>query len=62
MTSPSVVGSQMIIGPVTNPDPMYTLLLNLAAETGQVAWGPDDSDHDGHFDNYDDHPHDPFRH
>lgn len=51
-----------IVGPVTNPDPFYTLMLTLAAETGQAVFPPGDRDSDGWNDNEDHHPGDPFRH
>lgn len=51
-----------VIGPMTNPDPLVTLILGIVGETGQPVFPPDDSDHDGWNDNEDFHPHDPFRH
>ncbi|WP_392544424.1 hypothetical protein [Oryzobacter telluris] len=50
------------VGPATNPDPFYTLMLTLAAETGQAVFPPDDSDHDGWPDNQDNAPGDSWRH
>ena len=49
-----------VVGPVTNPDPVYQLIMDLAAETGTVAFGPDDSDHDGWYDDEDARPNDSF--
>ena len=59
---PVTAASPSIVGPVTNPDPMYTFFVNLAGETGQAVFGPADSDHDGWTDGEDSHPGDPFRH
>ncbi len=61
-TGEGVVGTGFgMVGPVTNPDPLYELIVGIAGETGVVAYGPPDSDHDGVYDNYDAHPHDPFK-
>jgi hypothetical protein len=51
----------VMVGPVTNPDPFYTLMVTLAEQTGQVAFGPTDSDRDGWSDTQDARPYDPFR-
>lgn len=59
---PAGTPGRAVIGPVTNPDPIYSLIVSLAEETGQVAYPPDDSDHDGWDDNVDHHPGDPRRH
>ena len=48
-----------IVGPVTNPSPFYQLIMDLAEETGQVAFGPDDSDHDSYPDSQDARPTNP---
>jgi hypothetical protein len=49
-----------VVGPVTNPDPVYQLIMDLAAETGTVAFGPSDSDADGWYEDEDARPSDPF--
>ena len=45
----------------TNPDGFYTLMMTMAAMTGQPTFGTPDSDHDGYHDNIDYYPGDPFR-
>ena len=55
-----ISGGVAVIGPVTNPDPFYTLMLQLAGEFGPT-FGTPDSDHDGYNDNVDYYPGDPFR-
>ena len=51
-----------IIGPATNPDPLVTLIMNIAGETGQVVYPPSDRDGDMYSDNEDRYPGDPYRH
>ena len=58
----SLVPVSGFVGPVTNPDPMYTLILRLAEATGTVAYSPPDSDGDGWYDHEDARPSDPYRH
>lgn len=57
--NPAGVPTAGFVGPVTNPDPVYSLILDLVAETGQVVYPPDDSDFDGWPDKDDARPHDP---
>jgi hypothetical protein len=45
----------------TNPDGFYTLMMTMAAVTGQPTYGTPDSDHDGYLDSNDDYPYDPYR-
>jgi len=45
----------------TNPDGFYTLMMTMAAVTGQPTFGTPDSDHDGYLDSNDDYPYDPDR-
>ncbi len=45
----------------TNPDGFYTLMMTMAAVTGQPTFGTPDSDHDGYLDSNDDYPYDPYR-
>lgn len=51
-----------IIGPATNPDPLVTLIMTIAGETGQVVYPPSDRDGDMYSDNEDRYPGDPYRH
>lgn len=50
------------VGPVTNPDPLYSLVLDLAEKTGQPVYGPSDRDGDMYNDNEDARPGDPYYH
>jgi len=52
--------ADMIIGPVTNRDPISQLILDLVEETGQPVFGTPDTDHDGWDDNEDARIYDPF--
>lgn len=49
-----------MVGPVTNPNWFYSLMLRGAEETGTVTYGSPDSDGDGWYDNQDYHPTDPY--
>lgn len=51
-----------IIGPPTNPDGFYNLMITMAGMTGHATFGTPDSDHDGYNDNLDYYPGDPYRH
>jgi hypothetical protein len=55
-----ISGGVSIVGPVTNPDGFYTLMMTMAAMVGPT-FGTPDSDHDGYHDNIDYYPGDPFR-
>ena len=54
--------STVSLGPVTNPDPVYSLVLRLAEETGTAVFSESDRDGDGWYDYEDARPGDPFRH
>ena len=49
------------VGPVTNPDGTYGLLLELAEHSGTAAWPAPDADYDAYPDHLDRYPYDPTR-
>jgi hypothetical protein len=55
----AIVGGT-VVGPATNRDPVTGLILDLAGETGDVAYGPGDRDHDQLNDDVDPRPDDPW--
>ena len=57
-----VAGHVAVVGPVTNPDPLYNLMLLLAEETGTPVYAPSNRDGDMYSDDEDRHPGDPLRH
>ncbi|CAN5825206.1 hypothetical protein BH24ACT5_BH24ACT5_11770 [soil metagenome] len=54
-------GGYAIVGPPTNPDGFYNLMITMAGMTGQATFGTPDSDHDGYHDDIDYYPSDPLR-
>ncbi len=58
----SASGTFGFVGPPTNPSPFYTLMLQLAGETGTAVFGSSDRDGDGWYDHEDSWPGDPYRH
>ncbi|WP_392544423.1 hypothetical protein [Oryzobacter telluris] len=48
-----------VVGPATNPDPVYNLIVSMAQETGRAVFPASDRDLDGVSDDQDRHPSDP---